>query len=74
MKILITGVAGLIGSKFADWLASNYKNYEIYGIDDLSGGYIENINEKVKFYQLNLQNFDEISDFLKMKQKKVNLT
>jgi len=55
-KILITGVAGLIGSRMADWIVENYPKYEIIGIDDLSGGYIENVNTKIKFVELNLIN------------------
>jgi len=54
MKVLITGVAGLIGSRLADWITENVSDCEIIGIDDLSGGYIENINPKVIFYNLNL--------------------
>jgi UDP-glucose 4-epimerase len=54
MKILITGVAGLIGSRLADWIIKNKSDVEVVGIDDLSGGYIENVNPKVKFYQTNL--------------------
>lgn len=53
-KILITGVAGLLGSRLADWLLENHPEYKIVGIDDLSGGYSENINPKVKFARLNL--------------------
>ena len=53
MKVLITGVAGLLGSRLADWLIENNKA-TVYGIDDLSGGYIENINPKVIFYNYNL--------------------
>ena len=53
MKILITGVAGLIGSRYADWLINNTNNIVI-GIDDLSGGYKENINKKVIFYKKTL--------------------
>jgi len=54
MKILITGVAGLLGSRLADWIVENKPEVEIVGIDDLSGGYIENVNPKIKFYQTNL--------------------
>ena len=54
MKILITGVAGLLGSRMSDWLTLNKPEVEIIGIDDLSGGYKENINPKVIFYQFNL--------------------
>ena len=34
--ILITGVAGLLGSRLADWLIEN-TNHSIVGVDDLSG-------------------------------------
>jgi len=53
-KILITGVAGLIGSRFADWIVENKPEYEIIGIDDLSGGYLENVNPFVDFNIINL--------------------
>ena len=52
--ILITGVAGLLGSRLADWITKNHPNYTVIGIDDLSGGYRENINDQVKFHPLNL--------------------
>jgi len=54
MKVLITGVAGLLGSRLADWLIENHPQVEVVGIDDLSGGYKENINPKVEFWQMNL--------------------
>jgi len=52
--VLITGVAGLIGSRFARWLAEVAPEYQIIGIDDLSGGYLENIPKEVNFYKINL--------------------
>lgn len=52
--ILITGVAGLLGSRLADWIIENQPDYQVIGIDDLSGGYKENVNSKVKFIELNL--------------------
>jgi len=54
MKILITGVAGLLGSRLADYIIENVPNVEVVGIDDLSGGYKENVNPKVTFLQMNL--------------------
>lgn len=55
MKILITGVAGLLGSRLADYIIENHPDAEIVGIDDLSGGYFENINSKVsEFWRFNL--------------------
>ena len=46
-KILITGVAGLLGSRLSDYIIENHSDVQIVGIDDLSGGYIENVNKKV---------------------------
>jgi len=54
--ILITGVAGLLGSRLADWIIENNPEYEVIGIDDLSGGYRENINPKVDFWEVDLIN------------------
>ena len=47
-RCLITGVAGLLGSHIAEHLVS--KGYDVYGIDNLSGGYVENIPAGVTFY------------------------
>ena len=54
MKILITGVAGLIGSRLSDWIIENKPEVEVFGIDDLSGGYLENLNPKLKFIKLDI--------------------
>jgi UDP-glucose 4-epimerase len=61
MNILITGVAGLLGSRLADWLTENIQ-CKIIGVDDLSGGYIENVNKHVEFYKLNLST--DSTDFI----------
>ena len=53
-KILITGVAGLIGSRLADWIIETESDIHVVGMDDLSGGYEENINPKVEFWNMNL--------------------
>lgn len=54
MKVLITGVAGLLGSRLADYIIENHPDVQVVGIDDLSGGYKENVNPKVEFWQMNL--------------------
>lgn len=62
--ILITGVAGLLGSNMSDWLIKNKGEYAIVGIDNLmpGGGYIENIDTKhVHFYKRDLSR-EDISD------------
>jgi len=53
-KVLITGVAGLLGSRLADYLINTYPDIEVIGIDDLSGGYLENVNPKIEFRKFNL--------------------
>ena len=61
MNILITGVAGLLGSRLADWILENKPDVTVIGIDNFSGGYVENINSRIKFYKLDLIR-DSISD------------
>ena len=54
-NILITGVAGLLGSRLADWIIENKPDeYNVIGIDDLSGGYKENIHPEVIFFKKDL--------------------
>jgi len=61
MNILITGVAGLLGSRLADWIIENKPEANVIGVDDLSGGYIENVNDKVTFYNIKVES-DEIKE------------
>lgn len=58
MNVLITGVAGLLGSRLADWIIENKPGVNVIGIDDLSGGYVENIHPKVTLAKLNLADHD----------------
>ena len=58
MKILITGVAGLLGSRLSDYIIENHPEVHIVGIDDMSGGYRENVNPKVELWEMNLVNGD----------------
>lgn len=60
-SILITGVAGLLGSRMSDWIVEHHPEYEVVGIDDLSGGYIENIHPNVIFYRRDLSR-EKITD------------
>ena len=59
MNVLITGVAGLLGSRLADYIKIAS---DVIGIDDLSGGYKENIPSGVKCYyqDLSTANLDSI--------------
>ncbi len=49
MKALVTGGAGFIGSHVAKWLLQD--NYEVVILDDLSGGYLENVPPTTKFVE-----------------------
>jgi UDP-glucose 4-epimerase len=60
MKILITGVAGLLGSRLADWIIEN-TDHKVIGIDDLSGGYINNVHKDVSFYKFDLVEGDQLN-------------
>lgn len=62
-KILITGVAGLLGSNFSRYLIR--KGYSVIGIDDLSGGYIENVPGECKFYNFDLTNAEKVNEVFK---------
>lgn len=53
-RILVTGGAGFIGSHLADKLIS--AKHEVSIIDDLSGGFLKNVNPKGKFYKVDLRN------------------
>ena len=52
--VLITGVAGLLGSRLADWIIENKPEYKVVGIDDLSGGYESNVHPKVDLWEIDL--------------------
>ena len=60
-SILITGNAGLLGARMADWILENHPEYEVVGIDNLFGGYVENIDPRVIFYRRELST-DSIKD------------
>lgn len=57
-KILITGNAGMIGSVLANYFLN--KQYDVVGIDNLSGGFLRNINSKIKFYLNDICSLKEI--------------
>lgn len=45
MRVCVTGICGHLGSTFARWLVANHPTVEVWGVDDLSCGYRENITE-----------------------------
>jgi len=58
MRILVTGVAGFMGSYIAEELLN--KGHSVTGIDNLLGGYKENIPAGVNFYELDLSDLENL--------------
>ena len=52
-RVLITGVAGFIGSNLADRLLK--EGHPVIGIDNLSYGVLEQVPEGVEFYKLDIR-------------------
>ncbi|MCA9132049.1 MAG: NAD-dependent epimerase/dehydratase family protein [Planctomycetales bacterium] len=48
MRVIITGIAGFIGSHVAEEML--HSGWEVAGIDDLSGGFIENVPSQAQFF------------------------
>lgn len=61
MRILITGVAGFIGSNLAARLIGD--EHEVIGIDDFSSGDRNNINDLMEFHEADIRTKDIYSYF-----------
>ncbi len=67
-KILITGVAGMIGSELAHYFDQNpgpRGQYKLVGIDDLSGGFLRNIPVNVRFYPVSITNRNAVENIFR---------
>ncbi len=62
-KILVTGGAGFIGSYVTDILVK--KGHHVFSVDNLSGGFIENVNPKSEFAKLDLTNSKKTDDYIR---------
>lgn len=56
MKILISGAAGFIASNVANYLS---KKHLVIGVDDLSFGNLENVNENISLHVSKFQDIDD---------------
>jgi UDP-glucose 4-epimerase len=63
MKIFITGVAGFLGSHLADRMLE--LGHTVSGNDSLIGGYIENVNPNVEFYNVDCCDHDKLVEIMK---------
>eukprot|EP01061_Rhynchopus_euleeides_P011213 TRINITY_DN20780_c0_g1_i2.p1 TRINITY_DN20780_c0_g1~~TRINITY_DN20780_c0_g1_i2.p1 ORF type:complete len:469 (+),score=175.45 TRINITY_DN20780_c0_g1_i2:112-1518(+) len=66
-RVLVTGAAGFIGSHVARWCRD--LGMQVVGIDDLSGGFVENIPEGIDFIQVDVKNATAL-ELVFMKYKK----
>ena len=62
-KILITGVAGFLGSHLAETL--NKLGHHVVGIDNMMGGYADNISKDIEFYELDCCDLNKVQDTMK---------
>ena len=61
MKIFISGVAGFLGSHLADSFIE--EGHDVFGCDNLIGGYLDNVPPEVDFHQYDLNYFKGIANF-----------
>ena len=62
-KILITGVAGFLGSHLAETLSKS--GHHVIGIDNMMGGYADNISKDIDFYELDCCDLPKVQDTMK---------
>ena len=63
MKILITGVAGFLGSHLSQKLSE--LGHKIIGIDNMIGGYEDNIPKDIEFYKYDCCDYKKINSIMK---------
>ena len=65
MNIVITGVAGLVGANFCEYVLKNKEELgvnKVFGFDDFSGGYVENLpvdETDFHFVKVDLSNLED---------------
>ncbi len=62
-KVLVTGVAGFLGSHLAEKLLD--LNHEVVGVDNMTGGYEDNIPKKIKFFKFDCCNLKQMNEAMK---------
>ena len=62
-KVLVTGAAGFLGSHLADRLLE--MGHKVIGIDNMIGGYKDNIPKKIEFHKIDCCNLKKIQELMK---------
>ncbi len=62
-RIFISGVAGFLGSHLADAFLAD--GHEVLGVDNMIGGYLENVPECVEFHQVDCNDLGRVKDIMK---------
>jgi UDP-glucose 4-epimerase len=62
-RVFITGVAGFLGSHLADKLLS--RGHSVLGVDNLLGGYEDNVSDGVEFREIDARYFDKLRPLMK---------
>ena len=62
-KILVTGVAGFLGSHLSEQLST--LGHKVIGIDNMIGGYKDNIPKSVEFHNIDCCDFKKIKEIMK---------
>jgi UDP-glucose 4-epimerase len=62
-KIFISGVAGFLGSHLADAFLAD--GHEVIGIDNMIGGYLDNVPEGVQFFQIDCNDLGRVRELMR---------
>ena len=62
-KILVTGVAGFLGSHLSEKLSN--QGHDVIGIDNMAGGYEDNVPKNIKFHKIDCCEFKKVKEIMK---------
>ena len=62
-KVLVTGVAGFLGSHLSEKLVN--LGHKVVGIDNMIGGYKDNVPSNIEFHNLDCCDFEKVKSIIK---------
>ena len=62
-KILVTGVAGFLGSHLSEKLFE--MGHHVIGLDNMLGGYQDNVPKNIEFHNVDCCDFNKVSSLMK---------